>query len=135
MNHLLRISEATSLGFHGMALMALRGERLSVKEMAGLLQVSEAHLSKVLQQLLRKGLVISHRGPRGGFELALPPESIRLMDIYEALEGAPQRGVCLLNCQECPFGKCFLGEPLQKIERDFVSFLRDTTLAAVRERK
>jgi Rrf2 family protein len=118
-----------------MALMSLRRERLSVREMAELLHVSEAHLSKVLQQLFRKGLVISHRGPRGGFELALPPESISLMDIYEALEGSPQRGVCLLNCRECPFGKCFLGEPIHKMEQEFVAFLRDTTLAAVRERE
>ncbi len=135
MHNFLRLSEATSLGLHGMALIVHRGERISVKEMAELLGVSEAHLAKVFQQLVKKGLVRSHRGPRGGFELARNPEAISFLEIYEALEGSLEPQRCLLNCQDCPFGECFLGEPLQKMQEEFVSFLRETTLDMLREKE
>ncbi len=131
MNHLLRLSEAVSLGFHGMALLARGRERISVKDMAEILEVSEAHLAKVFQQLVKKGLVISHRGPGGGFELARKPEEIRFLEIYEALEGPLEARACLLNCAECPFGTCFLGEPLRSMEVQLASFLRETTLDVI----
>ena len=45
-------------------------------------------LARILQQLARKGLLRSRRGPQGGFALNLLPEQIRLLDIVEALGGS-----------------------------------------------
>ena len=94
----LRVSEATSLALHAMALLTGDGSRpLSCHEMAEALQVSEAHLSKVLQRLGKQGFVSSLRGPKGGFRLARDPEDVSLLEIYEAIEGPVQFSNCLFR--------------------------------------
>ena len=45
------------------------------------------YLLKILQQLVRANVLRSKRGPRGGFFLARPAESITLLDIIEAVDG------------------------------------------------
>jgi Rrf2 family protein len=47
-------------------------------------------LEQVFQDLRKAGIVTSKRGPRGGYQLASPPERIRLGDILRALEGPVQ---------------------------------------------
>ena len=44
-------------------------------------------LAKLLQQLARKGLVRSNKGPSGGFTLASDPREINILSIVEAVEG------------------------------------------------
>ena len=44
-------------------------------------------LAKLLQQLARKGLVRSNKGPSGGFALACDPKEINILSIVEAVEG------------------------------------------------
>jgi Rrf2 family transcriptional regulator, iron-sulfur cluster assembly transcription factor len=44
-------------------------------------------LAKLLQQLARKGLVRSNKGPSGGFALAGDPKEINILSIVEAVEG------------------------------------------------
>ena len=71
METILKMSEAVSIALHASALLASDpGTKLSNKQIAGRLHVSEAHLSKVLQRLVKVGLVRSMKGPKGGFVLA-----------------------------------------------------------------
>ena len=44
-------------------------------------------VSKVVKQMARGGLLVSHRGPHGGYQLARRPEEITLAEIVTALEG------------------------------------------------
>lgn len=50
-------------------------------------QISDHYLEQLMGALRKAGLVISVRGAQGGYELAGPPESIRIGDIIRALEG------------------------------------------------
>ena len=127
MSEVVTVSEAVSLAFHGMGLLA-SGERKSAKEMAEAVNVSEAHLAKVFQRLVREGLVGSTRGPKGGFELAKRPDEVTLFDIYIAIEGVPKGDYCLLHKEQCPFGRCIFGSLLGNITREFVDYLKNTTL-------
>ncbi len=127
MSEVVAVSEAVSLAFHGMGLLA-SGERMSAKEMAEAVNVSEAHLAKVFQRLVREGLVHSTRGPKGGFELARSPDKITLFDIYVVIEGVPKGDHCLLHKEQCPFGKCIFGSLLGNLTKEFVGYLKSTTL-------
>ncbi len=131
-NSLLRISEAASLGMHAMAYMAAadNGEsRLSVAHLAGSLSFSVAHLSKVLQRLAKHGLVTSMRGPQGGFRLSRPAEDIRLLEIYEAIDGPLTSSTCLLDHRICPPGACILGDVLEKVTDVVKTYFEETSLA------
>ena len=45
-------------------------------------------LTVILSEMVREGLVISHRGRDGGYELALPPVDIRYGDIIRLTRGS-----------------------------------------------
>lgn len=126
----LRISEAVSLAIHSLVLLAQNGrEYRKVKELAQEIGVSEAHLAKVFQRLARVGLVESVRGPQGGFQLARPKESISLLEIYEAIEGpVSEERECLLHRKHCPFGECVFGGVVEKVNREFRTYLASKTL-------
>lgn len=128
MSEVVAVSEAVSLAFHGMGLLVSE-KRMSAKKMAETVSVSEAHLAKVFQRLVKDGLVTSTRGPGGGFELAKDPEEISLFNIYIVIEGIPRNDYCLLHKDQCPFGKCIFGSLLGKMTREFVEYLKNTTLA------
>ena len=131
LKNIIQISEASSLAFHGMGLLAQSGGRLSVHEMASLTGSSEAHLSKVFQRLSRVGFVSSVRGPGGGFVLSRPAEEITLLDIYIAIEGEPSMDVCSLRSGICPFSRCIFGEVVSDIMKRLMDYLSGTTLADV----
>ncbi len=84
---------------------APRGARLSLTELAEAAEVSPAFLSKVLQRLVRAGLVSSRRGKRGGFELLDAGRAASLLDILTALDGVPELNTCLLSgsCHRSPW--------------------------------
>lgn len=132
----LRISEATSLAMHTMALLGSGSEtELSSRGIAGSLDVSQAHLQKVLQRLGRAGLVHSERGPRGGFTLARPPERITLLEVYEAIEGPLHLANCLFGKPACRGRPCVLGGLVGSVNSQFRTYLEGTTLADLAGRR
>jgi Rrf2 family protein len=69
--------------------------RSSLSALADAAEVSPAFLSKVLQRLVHSGLVASHRGKKGGFELLDRGRSATLFEILQALDGLPELNICL----------------------------------------
>ncbi len=62
-------------------------------------------IRRILGMLRKAGLVISQTGPDGGSRLALPPEQISLLDIYEAVEEGDIFHLHYNSPDECcPFG-------------------------------
>lgn len=61
-------------------------ENCSTSDMAIALSTSRHHLTKVVQELNRMGLVISHRGASGGITLSREPNTISLGEIFDHLE-------------------------------------------------
>jgi Rrf2 family protein len=60
----------------------------SVREVAGQTAVPGAHLAKVIQSLVRAGLVETTRGRGGGVRLARDPAEITVRQAVEAVQGA-----------------------------------------------
>lgn len=58
-------------------------------------------LSKVLQELVRKGLLESRRGPGGGFRLARRLDLITLRDVVAAIDGLDPFYVCVTGLPGC----------------------------------
>lgn len=57
------------------------GQSLAARAIARQNQIPEQFLGQILQQLRTSGLVVSVRGPTGGFRLARSPDQISLADI------------------------------------------------------
>jgi len=61
-------------------------------------KVPQGYLSKILQSMVRAGVVTSQRGLHGGFLLARPPAEVSVLDVLRAVDSAPQR------IHHCPLG-------------------------------
>ena len=132
MTKLLNISEAASMALHTMVLLAVRQDKLlSTRDIASALNVSEAHLAKVLQRLAKAGLVRSTRGPKGGFALQKAPHEITLRDVYEAMEGPLRPTDCLLASPVCGNEDCILGTLLGRVNQQVSQYLAGTRLSEV----
>ncbi|MBI5882409.1 MAG: Rrf2 family transcriptional regulator [Elusimicrobia bacterium] len=122
---ILNISEASAIGVHAMMLIAGRpGRSSTVPDLAAELKVSAAHLQKVLQRLVHAGLAASTRGPKGGYALARSAESIRLGEVFQAIEGARSLGACLLDKDRCCMGTCALGDMLHSVSKAMAEQMR-----------
>lgn len=99
---MLRMSKLTDYGTVVMTYLARESNRLhAASEIAAQIQVSAPTVSKILKMLAREGLVISHRGSKGGYNLARQPRDISMVEIIDALEGP----VGLTECGSSP-GLC-----------------------------
>ncbi len=129
----LRISEAASLALHTMVFLAGDPATLySAGRIARTLCVSEAHLAKVLQNLSKVGLLVSARGPKGGFRLARGPEKITLLEVFEAIDGPFEPEECLMHDQSCGQMGCLFGDLLGDINRQVREYLGDRNLEDVK---
>lgn len=64
------------------------GEQLlQTREISARHAIPERYLEQTLTSLRKGGFLRSLRGPRGGFQLRLPPEEIRISDVVACLEG------------------------------------------------
>lgn len=130
MDTILRISDAANLAIHAMAHIARskgKGNH-SVGEIAGEQGVSVAHLSKVMQRLVKVGLLHSRRGPGGGFILGKTAEKISLLEILEAMDGPMSENKCMLGRKKCLYGGCALGALLTHVNHQVREFMASRNL-------
>src|ERR1035437_5798186 len=75
--------------------------RASRSELAVAAECPEQFLSNVLQSLTRAGLVLSHRGNTGGFELPRVHREASMLEVVEAIEGPIRLNICLNSDEKC----------------------------------
>ncbi|OGI23283.1 MAG: hypothetical protein A2255_06195 [Candidatus Melainabacteria bacterium RIFOXYA2_FULL_32_9] len=124
---ILKFSEGISISIRAMLYLLSEEDKLiSVKEIATILNVSEGHLAKVMQQLAKEKLIDSVRGPKGGFKLKKSGKEIKLIEIYEIIEGPFQVKDCVFNpiCE----GDCSLRKLVVSANEKFFNYFKNTTL-------
>ncbi len=130
----IHISEASLIAVHAMVVAARKkNQPVSTKEIALLIQSSGNHISKVMQRLVRSGLLNSTRGPGGGFTLKKKPGEISLLDILRAVEGEESTGECPFRRKQCVFDGCIFGDFIKDTEKAFKKFMSEKTLADLLE--
>lgn len=103
---------------------------VKLDRVAEALDVPRNYLSKTLHQLARQGVLVSERGPAGGFRLARPPAELTLAEVVETFEPARLVRRCLLGLGECSDETpCAVHERWKVIAGPMRAFFRDTTVA------
>lgn len=77
------------------------GEIVYKKDICKAQDITPAFLTKILQPLIKDGIVGSQRGVGGGFYLAKPPAEITLLDIIKSQEGPVYLNQCLIEEGAC----------------------------------
>jgi Rrf2 family transcriptional regulator, nitric oxide-sensitive transcriptional repressor len=106
-------------------------ETCTTAELAKVTHVPPAYLAKVLQALVRSGIVASQRGIGGGVSLAKEPASLTILDIVNAVDPIRRIKTCPLELAThgtklCPLHRR-MDAALAQVEHAF----RSTTLAEV----
>jgi len=74
-----------------------------VDEIAREMAVPRSFLAKILQRLVKAGVVRSFRGVKGGFQLSRAPQDINLLNVIEAIEGLVALNACAVDSRVCEF--------------------------------
>ncbi len=136
MAKLLNITEAVTIALHSMIIITQHeSKQVNVNLISDQTGSSKYHVAKILQKLVKDGFLGSHRGPSGGFFLKLEPESVTLLEIYEAIEGKIMNSRCPMNKEKCPFGDCVFEDMTIKMTEEFVKYLSNHSLAHYMDKK
>lgn len=125
------LSKPCSYAIRAMTLLADQppGRFSSAREICDQESIPPAFLGKVFLPLCRCRLLRSLRGIGGGYELAVPPEQIRLLAIVQAIDGV-QLNDCILEDHPCGDPRhCLLHSAWAAAREQFFNFLERTTLA------
>ena len=132
---MLRLSKKADYALIAVKHLAVRGHRASqgassAREIAEEYDVPIELMAKVLQRLVRHGLLQSHQGTHGGYRLARGPALISVADVIQAIEGPVAVTACTTNDGQCEqFSKCNVRDPLLKLRERILSALGEYTIA------
>jgi len=101
-------------------------------EIGEVMSIPVGFLQIVLQDLQRSRLVMSHSGPKGGYALGRPAESITVCEVVESLEGPLNAGECALRGGPCHWDDvCALHRVWSSAREALRERLQSATLAEV----
>ncbi len=100
---MIRITRQTDYGILLLSQMASRplSEVHTAKHAAQQSSIPLPMASKILKALAKGGLLVSHRGVKGGYRLAASAERISIGDVIQALEGPIGITECAANPGHC----------------------------------
>lgn len=92
-------SQTTQYAIRAVVILAYHRNRPPVGNsiLAEQAKIPPSYLAKVLQGLVKCGIVESRRGVKGGFSLVKDPELITLLDVVNAVEPIPRIKGCPLG--------------------------------------
>jgi Rrf2 family transcriptional regulator, nitric oxide-sensitive transcriptional repressor len=123
-------SNAFNLALHSMVLLTQNTSKaLTTAFISEQLNASSNHLAKVHTRLVRHGFVKSTRGPSGGLTLAVPPDSITIMDIFRAIEGPLEFQCCVFGQPVCNRSTCIMGSFLNDFNSRIKTYFDNTRLS------
>src|SRR5258707_10271423 len=132
---MLRLSKKADYALIAMKHLALRGDRgaqgsASAREIAELYDIPVELMAKVLQRLVRRGLLASQQGTRGGYQLARRPAQVSVADVIQAIEGPVTVTACSTGEGQCEqFSECNVRDPLWRVRERILSALGECTIA------
>ena len=103
----------------------------SAREIAEQYDIPLELMAKVLQRLVRAGLLVSTQGTRGGYTLSRPSSAISVADVIQAIDGPFTVTVCSSEnsggCEQ--YGKCSIRDTLWQIRERIAATLGMVTMA------
>lgn len=130
---MLRLSKKADYALMAMKHLAVRGDRgsSSAREIAELYNIPIELMAKVLQRLVRRGLLASTQGTRGGYQLARTPSQISVADVIQAIDGPVTVTACSTDegsqCEQ--YSKCNVRDPLWRVREKILTALGECTIA------
>jgi len=131
---MLRLSKKADYALIAMNHLARRqgspSASTSARDIAERYDIPIELMAKVLQRLVRTGLLVSTQGTRGGYMLSRAPVSISVADVIQAIDGPFTVTACSTERHDCDqYSKCNVRGPLWQIRERIVATLGMVSIA------
>lgn len=111
------------------ALHSQSGACVGLKVIADHQEIPNHFLSKILQILVRNNILISTKGPNGGFVLKKSSNNIRLIEVVEIIDGHGIFDRCGIGLKECSdTNPCPIHFDYKQIKEKIKQLLSEKTL-------
>jgi len=131
-------SKTCEYSIRAMIFIAQRSEdggRIGIREIAKGIDSPEHFIAKILQRLVRKGVVRSVKGPNGGFYLDEKGRECSLAKIVRVVDGDQLFSGCGLGLRQCSeMHPCPIHEAFKRIRQDITRLLEDSRIGEFTER-
>jgi Rrf2 family protein len=134
--HMLKLTKKADYGLIAMRHLAEHSNRgsCSAKDMADAHGIPPELLAKILQRLVKEGLLTSQHGINGGYTLARDPRMISVFDVIKAIEGPLFLTACVSARGECEqTTRCTVKGPLQRVSQTIEEVLSKLTIFEMTE--
>lgn len=110
--------------------------RIGIKKISEDLNLSSPFLGKILQNLVKQKLLVSTKGPNGGFALAKDAADISLWDIVIKVDGEEFFTNCLISLEPCRTHDptkplCPVHAQYDKLRGEISNFYQETSLKTI----
>jgi Rrf2 family transcriptional regulator, iron-sulfur cluster assembly transcription factor len=113
------------------------GQPVSLSELAQSQEFTVPYLEQIFSKLKRSGLVVSVRGPGGGYALARAADQIRISEIVQAVEESLKMTRCdahsTTGCMATKT-RCLTHDLWEGLGQQIHQYLHSITLADIRNR-
>ena len=115
---------------------SINGTRASLKSISKEINSPEAFTAKILQTLVRNGIINSVKGSTGGFEADVKKiKNIKLIEIVIAIDGDLHETKCVLGLNQCSeLHPCPVHNKYKHIKKDILLMLKKTIFIMNRAR-
>lgn len=125
---MMNINQATDYAFRAVLYLArqTKGKVVDAQTISKAEVIPMRFLLKIMPSLIKKGIVGSQRGAKGGYFLAEVPEDITFLDVIEAIEGPVKLNRCLIDpsyCSKDGTPECLVHRTLAGIQEKLVTEL------------
>lgn len=116
-------------GIRALVFLAQSQQRCGARQISRHQEIPYHFVAKILQELKAKGFLRSLRGVGGGFALARPAETIRLMEVFAALESDHFLTHCVYGFAGCSDSQpCTLHSGWKPIRAQIEAYLQNHTI-------
>jgi Rrf2 family protein len=129
---MLRLSKKADYALMAMKHLAQKSgpQSTSAREIAEQYDIPIELMAKVLQRLVRTGLLMSTQGTRGGYTLSRPSSAVSVADVIQAIDGPFTVTACSTEKNDCEqYSKCSIRDPLWQIRERIAEALATVTIA------
>ena len=131
---MLRLGKKADYGLIALRHLASKPPReaCSAREIARIYRMPTELVAKILQRLVKIGLLASQHGTNGGYALAKDPSEINAFEVIRALDGPLVITSCVTDRSEChQLTTCTVREPLRRVNDAIVKALSDVTVSSL----
>src|SRR3989440_7039615 len=133
---MLKLTKKADYGLMAMKHLAEHAQNgaCSAKDVAEAYGIPPEALAKILQKLVKAGLLHSQHGTNGGYTLARPAHTISAFEVIQAIDGPLFITSCITVRGECDQSdRCNIREPLRKVNDSIEAVLKRIKISHMRE--